>query len=303
MKALVVAAVLTLVAPSTGARADDAAPPLCSYPDPAEVPENPEGDPARRLAALASWEREGPTAHQKFRLGALYRLGRLHPAGLVDADLQKARDLLANAALDGQLIAMASSAELELAHGDAMSGMVWAQLYAHYMQLRHPSQFRTYQADLIKRGFQALPPGEETDQRIAANVRAVLERFGPRIDAGLEGESHEEATQGPPCRPVHEVYPAERRLKSERVPLAGGANTVGRHRLYRPGLALFRLHIAPSGEVSQALVIESLPGPAVGKALLGSVQRLRFNAVADDAPTRVVLVPMAYSDNSVRIRD
>lgn len=303
MKAVLLAAVLTLVASTNGARADDAALSLCTHPDLAEVPENPDGDASRRLATLASWEREGSTAYQKFRLGALYRLGRMHPAGLVDADLQKARDLLANAALDGQLIAMASSAELELAHGDPMSGMVWAQLYAHYMQIRHPSQFRTYQADLIKRGFKALPPGEETDLKIAANVRAVLERFGPRIDAGLEGESPGEATPDRRCRPVHEVYPAERRLKSERVPLAGGANTVGRHRLYRPGLALFRLYVAPSGEVSQALVIESLPGPSVGKALRGSAQRMRFNAVADDAPMRVVLVPMAYDDNSVRIRD
>ncbi|PRH83780.1 energy transducer TonB [Arenimonas caeni] len=282
-------------------RADDALP-LCAGPDPSGLPEDPGADPARRLETLARWQQEDPSASQKLRMGALYRLGRSHPAALVDADLQKARELLADAALDGELTAMASSAELELAHGDAMSGMVWAQLYAHYMQIREPSQHRTYQADLIRRGFAALPPGQETEERVAGNVRAVLDRFGPRIEAGFAAGPGDDATAGPPCRPLHQVYPTELR-GSGRVPLSGGRNTVRRHDLHRPGMALFRLHIAPSGEVSQALVVESLPGPAAGEALRASVQRLRFNAVADGAPTRTVLVPLVYDDQSVRIRD
>ena len=102
---------------------------------------------------------------------------------------------------------------------------------------------------------------------------------------------------------MHEVYPTRLELKGDRVPLAGGHGAVSRHRLYDPGLAMYRLHIAPSGEVVRAMVVESLPGPAAGKGLMRSVQRLRFNPVAEDAPTRVVLLPMSYDDSSVRIRD
>ncbi|WP_374603915.1 hypothetical protein [Arenimonas sp.] len=285
------------------ARAEEPALPLCASPDLASLPENPDGDPALRLATLARWQAEGATPNQTFRAGALYRMGKAHPAALVEADLQKARDLLAKAALAGELTAMASSAELELRHGDAFSGMVWAQLYAHYMQVTHPSRFRTYQADLIKRGFAALPPGEETERRIVAYVQGFFDKYGAGIDAALASTKDAGASPERDCRPVHEVYPVERRLDSHRVPLAGGSNTIKRARLHGPGLALFRLHVAPSGEVSQALVIESLPGPAAGKGLRASALRMRFNAVAEDAPIRVVYLPMTYDDQSVRVRD
>lgn len=284
------------------ARADDSALPLCPPPDLATLPENPGADPARRLAMVAAWEEKGPAALEKLRLGALYRLGRAHPAALVDVDMQKARDLLAQAALEGQLTAMASSAEIELRHGDAFSGMVWAQLYAHYLQRETPTRFSTYQADLIKRGFEALPPGEDTEQEIVRYVDGFIARYGGQIDAALAAAKKGEAGPLSTCRPVHADYPVERRDGSRALPIAGGNNAIRRARLYKPGLALFLLHIAPSGEVSHAFVIESLPGPATAEGLLPTVQRLRFNPVADDAPVRVTLMPMSFGDGTLRLR-
>lgn len=283
-------------------RADDSVLPLCPPPDLATLPENPGAEPARRLATLATWEEKGPAAQEMLRLGALYRLGRAHPAALVDADLQKARDLLEQAALAGQLTAMASAAEIELRHGDAFFGMVWAQLYAHYVQRESPSRFNTYQADLIRRGFEALPPGEETEREIVRYVDGFIARYGGQIDAALAAAKQGAVGPLSTCRPVHAVYPIERRGGSRALPLAGGNNAIRRARMYKPGLALFLLHVTPSGEVSHAFVIESLPGPATAEGLLASVQRLRFNPVADDAPVRITLMPMSFGDGSLRLR-
>ena len=73
--------------------------------------------------------------------------------------------------------------------------------------------------------------------------------------------------------------------------------------LYRQlRLALFLLYITPSGEVSHVFVIESLPGPATAEGLLATVQKLRFNPIADDAPVRITLMPMSFGDGSLRLR-
>ena len=86
MKAAWLCAVGLLVANGLGAvRADDSVLPLCPPPDLATLPENPGAEPARRLATLATWEEKGAAAQDMLRLGALYRLGRAHPAALVDA--------------------------------------------------------------------------------------------------------------------------------------------------------------------------------------------------------------------------
>lgn len=279
--------------------------PLCAPEDPATFPINPDGDLALRKAKVADWEAQGAQADSfvKLQLGAFYRLGKLHPAGLLERDIGKSRALLAHAALGGQLTAMASSAELELAHGDPMAGMVWAQLYARYMQREFPSQFRTYQADLLKRAFDALPRGEETAQEIDAQTGWFLATYGAEIEAALAPREEDAAMPASECRPINDVYPTKLELKGERVPLSGGRDTVNRYRLFDPGIALYLLHISPSGEVAQAMIVESLPGPAAGKGLMRSVRRLRFNPVADDAPMRSVLLPMSFDDGSVKFRD
>lgn len=298
-------AAVALAASLSPALAEDAQLPLCAPEDPATLPVNPDGDEALRRAKVASWEAQGAQADSfvKLQLGAFYRLGRSHPAGLLERDIAKARTLLAHAALGGQLTAMASSAELELEHGDPMAGMVWAQLYAHYMQREFPSQLRTYQADLLKRAFDALPRGEKTDQEIDAQTGWFLGTYGAAIDAALSPDKPAAPAAQKNCRPIPDVYPTQRDLESDRVPLAGGRNTIERYRLYDPGMALFLLHISPSGEVAHAMVVESLPGSAAGQGLMRNVRRLRFNPVADDAPTRAVLMPMTFSDGSVKFRD
>ncbi|GGA69566.1 hypothetical protein GCM10011521_04720 [Arenimonas soli] len=296
---------LALAACLSPARADDAALPFCAPEDLTAQPINPDGDRALRLATAAGWEAEGAQANsfEKLQLGSFYRLGRSHPAALLERDTAKARALLAHAALGGQLTAMAASAELELENGDPMAGMVWAQLYAHYMQRQFPTRFRAYQADLLRRAFDALPRGDRTAQEIEAQTGGFLATYGAQIDAALVPGGDDGGGPAPDCRPVHEVYTTQLELDQPRVPLAGGRNTVNRYRMYEPGLALYKLHVSPSGEVVRAMVVESLPGPAAGKGLMRSVMRLRFNAVDEDAPIRVVLLPMSFDDHSVKFRD
>lgn len=305
MKAVAWGLAVVLAASMAPAGAEDASLPLCAPEDSDAFLFNPDGDLARRRATLQDWQEQGgrADAFKKLQMGAHFRLGNSHPARLVDADIEKARKLLADAALGGQLVAMASSAELELEHGDPMAAMVWGQLYAHYMQRENPSRTRTYQADLILRAYQSLPRGEATDREIDSLVLDFLDKHGARIDKALAHEDTDADAAKKTCRWANEVYPTRLELEGNRVPLAGGAYTTRRHRLHDPGMAFFWLEITPSGEVKRAMIVETLPGPEAGRGLMRSVMKLRFNPVAEDAPLRMALLPMTFDDRSVRIRN
>lgn len=290
------------MAPAAG---EDAGLPLCEVRPLPEVTFNPGGDAAVRKAQLDEIENDlvGASAYSKFLLGTFYRLGDQHPAALTARDTNKARRLLAHAALGGRIEAMAASAELELASGEPMAGMVWAQVYAHYAHRQHPSQYRTYQADLINRAYKALPPGAATSDEVAELVAGFLATHGERIEKALASSESPFASAGKDCRPIHDVYPAVLD-GSKRVQLQPQRGISGYTRApsYSPGLALYWLRIAPSGAVAEAFVVDSLPGPAFGQALMPTVRSLRFNAVADDAPMRDVMLPMSLNDGSIAIK-
>lgn len=297
------AGVLALVVVAGPALAEVPDLPFCRQDAMPADPMNPQGEASLRLATIARWEAAGPRASSQdlLQLGALYRLGRSHPAGLLSQDVGKARILLANAALQGQVVAMASSAELELKHGDPMAAMVWAQVYSHYSERESPGRYRTYQADLLKRAFDALPRGKQTQTDVEELVAGFLAKHGARMEEALDGPRSARAE--PDCRHVAQVYETHLELEDHRIPLVGGHASVQRHRLYEPGLALYRLLITPSGRVDTVHVIESLPDATTGRGMLRTVQKLRFNAIDGNAPLREVLMPMSYDDESVRFRD
>ena len=89
---LALALALAALPPMLFANEEAPAMPLCPPADFATMPENPDGDRAGRLATLARWERKGMAPMERLRVGALHRLGPYHPARLLEADLQKARE-------------------------------------------------------------------------------------------------------------------------------------------------------------------------------------------------------------------
>jgi len=295
------------IAPAAG---QEAAQPLCEVTPLAEILFNPDGDHASRKVLLDEIKANpaGASTYRKHLLGAMYRLGDTHPAKLLaDKDVDMARRLLAHAALDGNLTALAASAELELSAGDAMAAMVWAQLYAHYAHRLYPQRYRTYQADLINRAYEKLPSGSGTSAEIEELVAGFVATYGERIEKGLETEYQLPPSGNGDCTPIYARFPTH--LASDRpVPMRGhrGVRGLGarvRGPSYQTGLALYWVRVAPTGEVAEAFVVDSLPTADFSSLMMPTVKALKFNAVAEDAPMRDVLLPMSLNDHSIRLRD
>lgn len=283
------------------ARAEGTVLPPCEAYNPAAEALNPDGDPALRQASLERLiaDSRGGDSASRYQLGNLYRLGRAHPAGLVDRDLAKARPLLSNAALDGHVRAMAGMAEIELARGEPMSAMIWAQAFNYYFERQTAGQGgnKAYLADLLDRIYERLGRSKEIEREIEEYLASFILTHGSKLDA-----KHEALRDGKvqaKCRSVNVDWPTNR-LADEKVRMRNTRNTRDMH---SPGLAVFRLQINPAGEVVHAFVLDSLPDAAAALGLMDTVLRMRFNAVDASAPQRSILVPVSFDDHSVRLRD
>ena len=120
----------------------------------------------------------------QFLVGAMFRSGMEHPTHLVPRDLDKAAIYLSNAAINGQVDAMASMAELSLTQHKVLDAMVWAQLFAHYDAIKINSaahlagaKARGYTAKLLLRCADA---GRETIEQASLNER--LQSFVAEYD-------------------------------------------------------------------------------------------------------------------------
>ena len=274
--------------------------PACPAYSVASDPFDPSGETALRLAALAKMEAQAASldAFHLFGLGALYRLGRDHPAALVDQDLAKARRYYVEASLGGQVEAYASMAELELAAGAPLDAMTWAQVYTNAQRVRGRGQGLGYPASLIKRVAAATRPGsrEEQKRRLDEFMRTHGERFRARQAQNAA------VPAGPTCRTIEEDWPI--RLVTDRAKLSqprgkatlplGGANS---------GQAIYHLTVAPDGSIASMRVIESLPTAASARALEGVLRQMTFNAVDPSAPPRTVVVPLTLDTGEARLRD
>lgn len=271
---------------------------------------NPDGDPEKRQEALettiSAAARRGNYAYSRHVLGSLYRLGREHPAALVDRDLDKAKRLLSHAALDGQLMAFAGMAEAELVDDEPMSAMVWAQAFVHYMRKYSSSRaVETYGADLLDRVYARVGRTSSVEQDIAQYVNAFVATHGPKIDAVLGDQPDDaEADDAEPvrtCRSTDETWPL-RQVKDEDGParIMGNRNS---SKTFRPGYMMFEIWVDQEGRVVRALVIDALPNRVPADILKKTIEAMRFNAVSPDAPLRVGMVPASFDDNSISLRD
>lgn len=287
------------------ARAEVGELPLCPLPDLDANVLNPNGDPTKRMAALESLiavsGKRGNYSGYRYKLGSLYRLGRKHPAGIVDRDIEKAELLLSHAALEGEVMAMAGMAEIKLSQKDPMSAMVWAQAHAHYLRALEPKMAEysgPYIADLLSRIYEKLGRSEAVEQEIVQYVSAFVATHGPKIEKNHGWQRP--GIEGPMCRHANLDWPLKQIADEGREILLEDRSV---RKMRSPGVVLFELWINPEGRVVHALVVDSLPDQVTAEGLAGWVKRSRFNQVAPDAPLRVMKMRVPYDDDSTDLRN
>ncbi|HEU0152990.1 MAG TPA: hypothetical protein VFQ84_06570 [Arenimonas sp.] len=225
-----------------------------------------------------------------YLLGTLYRLGPSHPAKRLPQDPEQADRWLRQAAVAGDLNAMAGLAENALAQGRAREGLVLALARAHYA-MNHPDpQHRkvlAYGADLVRRGFEALgePRTEALEAEVLADVQAFVSEWGDGIVAGILASRETKRVSGCPGDIDDARWPLEIRgvssvlLRSDRAPDAA------------PHFAMFHLVVRPDGRVARALAVDFSPGPEVIRPLKRSAEGMIFNKL-EGAPPRRALLPL-----------
>lgn len=272
--------------------------PACAPYSAASDPFEPTGDTDRRLAELATREglADSLSETQVYGLGALYRLGRAHPAALVDQDLAKARRYLEQASLDGQVEALASLAELELTAGQPMQAMMWAQLFVKAMRVRDKGRGLGYPAHILKRILAELPPGtrEQQERALTAFMQVQGEKFRARLAQPKAPASD--------CRDSSKDWPVT--LVTDRALLV---RPKGRPALplqsATSGFAMFHVLVAPDGTIASVRVVESVPSARMAQDLDALLREMHFNPVDAAAPPREVFVPLSLDAGEARLAD
>lgn len=277
-----------------------AALPACEAHAPAADTFNPDGDLDLRLASLAKMESAAETLDEVslYGLGALYRLGREHPAGLVDQDLAKARRYYEQATLGGNIEALASLAELELAAGQPMQAMMWTQVYVKAKRISGRGLGLGYPAHLLKRVLAKLPPSSQAEQE--RQLAVFMQVQGDKFRAWQARPVAADAA--PACRTVNDDWPIS--LATERDKLARPKGRPARAlESASSGFTMFRLSVHPDGSIADVRVIESVPTARMAAQLEPLVREMYFNAVDASAPQRQAFVPLSLDRGEVRLRD
>lgn len=218
--------------------------------------------------------------------GTMYWQGSNIQGSPVQTNLKQARILLGNAAVHGEVLAMAKLAEMEFKSGNLQKAMIWAQLYAHYIDpmvsAREQHGFRyAYASDLIGRISKA---GGKIDDTVSKGVSATVARFDKPIREGIstfkqQGRSGDLFLTTLPRMKV----PNELRTKS--------------------GVAEFMVAFDTSGKPGKIWTIASYPIPDFGAAIRQYLDQLRANPVGNDVGVRYMLIAIPhYSVNFRQLR-
>lgn len=215
--------------------------------------------------------------------GTMFWQGTAIAGSPVKTNLQQARKLLAYAAVHGDVPAMAKMGELELKAGRTQQAMIWAQLYAHYLdptlhaRQRHGRRY-AYASDLMQRIMDA---GGKIDDNVSKDVGNMVARYDNSIRAGILAVKQRRRSGNP--RLV--VQPTGNPSNDERT---------------LNGVADFMVAFNPDGSIKQAWLLASWPTDALGKMLRPWLKYARANSVDAGAGTRYLEVPITY--NSVKSR-
>ncbi|HET7662580.1 MAG TPA: hypothetical protein VFK31_02985 [Rhodanobacteraceae bacterium] len=218
--------------------------------------------------------------------GTMYWQGSNIPGSPIQSNLQQAHILLANAAVHGDVLAMAKLAEMEFKSGHLQKAMIWAQLYAHYIDpmvtaREHHGYRYAYASDLISRISKA---GGKINDAVSKGVGATVARFDKPIREGISTFKHQRRSGDAylTAFPQGKV-PNELRTKS--------------------GVAEFMVAFDTSGKPGNVWLIASYPTPDFGAALRTHLDHVRANPVSADTGTRYLLVAIPhYSVNSRELR-
>ncbi|MBS7456203.1 hypothetical protein [Coralloluteibacterium stylophorae] len=257
---------------------------------------DPDADPQARAEAFAAARRaaDGGDARAQYYVGTLYRLGMDHPAAQVESDPAKARLYLANAAVHGQVPAMAGMAELHLAAGEPLDGMVWTQAFAHYERVdaelrEYPaSERQPYAASLVARSFAALAATGPVDEN---HVGGLFAGFIADRDASIRAGILEEVARGPLGMEFRSKPTVQLRMTR---PLE--------LRMGQPGAALYIVGVDREGRIAKALTVDSLPDTDFARGLRRALMRVRFDPDPDAEPLRWAGLPLQFDDQTVSLR-
>jgi TPR repeat protein len=235
-----------------------------------EAPQSERQAAFEKIVALA----DQGAALQQFLVGAIFRSGKDHPTHLVARDPEKAAIYLSNAAINGQVDAMASMAELSLAQHKALDAMVWAQLFAHYAPAPdsatspHSSgvKARGYAAKLLRR---CMDEGRYTIVQATLNER--LQAFVSDYDAHIKKGRGSRAP-----------FPQGEKLEFD------GAQTIKVVEYLRDSVrAYYLLGVDENGRVKKSMNIEAWPEIHMADELQPLLGRLRFKK-ADQTGTETL---------------
>lgn len=250
---------------------------------------------AGKVEALA----EAGDAYAQYLLGTLYRLGKSHPSKLFERDDGKAEKYLGNASVNGQVLAMAGMAELELRRKQPMKAMVWAQAFAGYQSVhdeifgdKNPRQ--AYAAFLLQRSFEGVGHSDAVRQQIGQYFQDFQESHDATIRAAIarEHEKQQSLEKGDGTG-LAQLY-------SGRIDL--DTPDPREQRMHSPGYALFLVGINPKGRIEKLLVVDALPDQVFAAGLEGVMRRSHFNTAKKDSDMRWAYVPVNYDDQSVKLK-
>ncbi len=237
----------------------------------------PANDRLNAFAGMMTRANQGQVRAQDLA-GTLLWQGAQVEGSPLQRNLGQARNLLANAAVHGDVLAMAKLAELELAAGQTEQAMVWAQMYARYqnpmaMQRARRGRSAAYGSDLIRRISQA---GGGISKRIRTDVAAMVSRFDETIRRGIDEFSSR--------RRSGDTFLVRRPYGVDKVE-------------YRNvnGMAEYLVAFDPSGAPGRIWLLDSLPDAKTDSIVRGYLEQVRANSVDEAAGTRYLKVSIVHN--------
>ncbi|MGA7296885.1 MAG: hypothetical protein WBW92_05205 [Rhodanobacteraceae bacterium] len=240
-------------------------------------PSIPASDRLNAFAGMMTLANQGHVRAQDLAGTLLWQGPRIDGSPL-KRNLDQARKLLANAAVHGDVMAMAKLAELELAAGRTEQAMVWAQMYARYqnpmaMQRARRGRSAAYGSDLIRRISQA---GGAISKSIRTDVAAMVSRFDEPIRRGIDAFSSR--------RRSGETFLVRRPYGVDKVE-------------YRNvnGMAEYLVAFDPSGAPGRIWLLDSLPDAKTDSIVRDYLEQVRANSVDEAAGTRYLKVSIVHN--------
>jgi hypothetical protein len=240
-----------------------------------------------RKAALQQLHQDAEhgDAFAQLLLGALYFQGPQGARALLPRDPALAEVYLSNAAVHGNVFAMAAMAELELQQHHVLQANVWAQLYVHYGVRPDDLKRATYAAILMHRTWPRLPKAEE--QTAVDDINAFIRAHQASIRAGQHQAIVRQSVKDladPACRLVS-LHP-----NAHHAALVSGYDGV------QPGIALYWIGVDARGRARAVEPFLSLPDRRVQRRMRDYAASWRATpAPRCGKPLRYALLPVAFN--------